>query len=190
MKSERQRIWTWVSAWVVTIAVVPILAQEQEKNEPGTEKKEAYRVYEVGSKTRVHLGGITIGAGYTRYGAPYYYWPYAYPYYWGLAGPYMYPYFDSWSLPYPPVLAGSFAQGYGRGEVKLDSSEKNAEVYIDGAYAGVAQDLKSMWLDPGAYNLELKAERYQSYTRRIYVLSGKSLTVVARLSPEAVEADK
>jgi PEGA domain len=187
MRSEQRRIWTWVSAWMLTIAVVPVLAQKQEKNEPVTETKEEHRVYEVGSKTRVHLGGVTIGAGYTHYGAPYYYWPYAYPYYWGMAGPYMWPYSDNWSLPYPP---GSFAQGYGRGEVKLDSSAKSAEVYIDGAYAGVAQDLKSIWLDPGAYNLELKAEGYQSYTKRIYVLSGKSLTVVARLSPEPVEADK
>lgn len=186
MKSGKKQIW----AWVLAISVTPILAQEQEKKEPESQKREESRAYEVGSKTRVHLGGITLGAGYTHYASPYYCWPYAYPYHWGLMSPYLWPYYEYGSPIYPPIGAGSFTQGYGRGEVRLDSSEKNAEVYIDGAYAGIAQDLRSLWLEPGAYDLELKAEGYQSYKKRIYVLSEKSLRIIARLRSESVETEK
>ncbi len=37
------------------------------------------------------------------------------------------------------------------GEVKLNTNLKDAEVYIDSAYAGKAGDLKSLWIEPGAY---------------------------------------
>ena len=47
--------------------------------------------------------------------------------------------------------------------------------------AGTAAERKSIWLDPGAYNLEVRAPGKRTYTRRIYVLSGKALRVNARL---------
>jgi hypothetical protein len=38
-----------------------------------------------------------------------------------------------------------------------------------------------MWLDPGAYDLQVTSADRESYVQRIYVLSGKSLTITARL---------
>jgi hypothetical protein len=72
------------------------------------------------------------------------------------------------------------------GEVKIRTAEKDASVFIDGGYAGVADKLRSIWLDPGAYNIELHAGQ-RSYSKRIYVLSGKRVT----LEPEfQVRAEK
>jgi hypothetical protein len=68
------------------------------------------------------------------------------------------------------------------GEVKVSSAPKDSLVYIDGAYAGLAGKLKSMWLEPGAYNLRILAGD-QSYEKRIYVLSGKTLELQAALKP-------
>lgn len=134
--------------------------------------------------THVHLGTVTVGASYTNFGhafvGPFYPYPY-YPYgafsvgafYTPYAG---YPFYGSFYNPaYGPVLK----YGPGKGEVKLSSlgRNKNAEVYIDNGYAGLAGKLKDMWLDPGVYDLSLKASDGSRFTKRIYVLSGKSLKI-------------
>jgi hypothetical protein len=61
------------------------------------------------------------------------------------------------------------------GEVKLDTKVKNAEVFVDGAYAGTAGKLKSMWLQPGAHDLEVRAPEGGRFAQRIYVLTGKTI---------------
>jgi PEGA domain len=82
---------------------------------------------------------------------------------------------------YPFFSPGYFAYGSDKGEVKLAAEPKGAEVYIDRAYAGTAHHLRSMWLDPGAYDLSLVASGGRGFHQRIYVLSGKSLKITARL---------
>jgi hypothetical protein len=75
------------------------------------------------------------------------------------------------------------------GEVKIQTAEKNAEVFLDGAYAGIVQDLKTMWLEPGAYDLELKTEDQRVYKKRIYILSGKNIRITPVFRPETKEAE-
>ena len=71
-----------------------------------------------------------------------------------------------------------------KGQVKLTAYPKTAEVYIDGAYAGNADQLKAMWLDSGAYDLSLSANGRVPFHQRIYVLNRKSLKISAKLEPE------
>ncbi|MGZ4786966.1 MAG: PEGA domain-containing protein [Terriglobales bacterium] len=59
--------------------------------------------------------------------------------------------------------------------MKLINASKDAEVYIDNAYAGKAGDLKRISIKPGAYNLELRVVGKEPIQRRVYVLSGKTL---------------
>jgi hypothetical protein len=61
------------------------------------------------------------------------------------------------------------------GEVKLAVRDKQAEVYIDGAFAGLAKDLKHLWLDPGAYDFVLRAHDQPPFEQRVYVLTNKTL---------------
>lgn len=63
------------------------------------------------------------------------------------------------------------------GQVKFDTEVKDAQVYIDGAYAGTVGELKSLRLHQGAYNLELRAPGHTPYAERIYVVNGKTLKV-------------
>jgi hypothetical protein len=135
---------------------------------------------------KLNWGGITVGAGYSRFSGPALlplYYPYGWGYrYWSYWGAYSPLWWDPWWYPY-----GSYP-GYGpadgRGEVKLQVEPKRAEVLIDGAYAGTVASLKSsLWLDPGAYDLCVKAADHSDYCRRIYVLSGKKLEVHASLAP-------
>jgi len=135
-------------------------------------------------KLRVKLGTVSVGAGYTYFSGPadYPYGPYGfYPYNWAYSLSLWYP---LWS-PYPTLYAPAyFAYGNGKGEVKLAAEPKTAEVYLDSAYAGTADRLKSMWLDPGAYDLSVSAKGRDAFHQRIYVLSGKSLRITAKLVPE------
>jgi hypothetical protein len=151
-------------------------------------------------KTHFHLGGISLGAGYTHFSDNYYvrpFWPY--PYGFGYSpffyDSFYYPYYDP--IFYRPYLAGFVPYPYpyglayeaGKGEVKLEAEPKTAEVRLDGAYAGTAEKLKSMWLAPGAYDLTVSSANggERVFHERIYVLSGKTVKIKARLVAQNAE---
>jgi hypothetical protein len=130
-------------------------------------------------KLHLRMGTIALGAGYSHFSGPAYY-PYgAYPFYlpgWEFSAPW----FPYWG-PYPFFAPGYFSYGSAKGEVKLAAEPKTAEVYLDRAYAGTADHLKNIWLEPGAYDLSLAANGREDFHQRIYVLSGKSLKITAKL---------
>ena len=139
-------------------------------------------------RINIHLGGISMGAGYSQYVGPAVlplyagYGPWGYGY-WGAFEPM---WWSPFSYGYGPY--GGVGSGYAMGKVKFHVEPKTAEVLIDGAYAGTVSSLKnSVWLHAGAYNLCLKSSGHADFCRRIYVLSGKNLSVLARLAPMPVE---
>ena len=116
----------------------------------------------------VRFGGMIVGAGYSHFSGPYCcYEPY---YYDGFGYPYGPPYFGLGNGP-----IGFNQPSANKGTVKLRKVEKTAEIYIDQAFAGVAKDLKTIYLDPGAYNLEVRASGKEPVQKRVYVLSGKTV---------------
>jgi hypothetical protein len=128
---------------------------------------------------RVRLGGVMVNAGYTRWsGGGFGPWGWS-PYYWG----------SPWLYGAPFLMGGpgfwypGFAWGPDKGEVKLSAANRDAEVYIEGAFAGTASRLKSMWLDPGVYNIEVRpagSKGGDGFQKKIYVLSGKVMRLEAR----------
>lgn len=128
------------------------------------------------SHPRVRLGGIMIGAGYTHFsrGYPYYgFYPTLWPY-----GPY---YYDPFLFGYAhPGFYSGFSYRPDMGDVKIQAANKAAWVYLDGALAGRVDKLKDMWLEPGAYNLEVR-DGSDRRSQRIYVLSGKTLKVTPEM---------
>ena len=100
---------------------------------------------------RVFVGRPYIGG---FYGGPYM----------GFWGPYWGPY---WGYGYYP----------NSGEIKLDTKVKDAQVFINGAYAGTTKDNHTMHLRPGSYNLEIKEAGQTRYAERLYVAQGKTLHV-------------
>ncbi len=109
-------------------------------------------------------GGAVIVPSFGYYGgySPYFYGPY------GWYGPYeVYPMYSS------------------IGELKLKRNIKEADVYINGAYAGKAEKLKTMWLRPDAYTVEIRAVGYAPYAQRIYLVPGKTSHVKVDLVPAA-----
>ena len=140
-----------------------------------------------GHNWHLRLGTIGLGAGY--YSGPAFlpYRPYDYyPYYSAaLWDRFWNPY---WGPNYGPYLA-DVAYGSGKGEVRLSGAPKNAKVYIDGAYAGTADQLKHMWLEPGAYNLSVAIPGRENFEQRIYILSGKTLKIAANKAPSTPDKE-
>ena len=132
-----------------------------------------------------------MGATYSRFGGPVYY-PYGlYPFD-GYYRAWLWDPYWAYPLLYP---AGYFDRNDGRGEVKITLEPKTvdpklAEVYVDNAFAGTADHLKNMWLEPGVYDLSVLSKDGAAYRRRIYVLSGKSLKIAAKLDSPLPETKK
>ncbi len=77
------------------------------------------------------------------------------PYGWfGVYGPYYgtYPYGA-----YPAVITG---------QVKLDTRVSDAEVFIDGSYAGTVRDLKTMMMRPGSYDISVRAPGRETFEQK------------------------
>ncbi len=117
----------------------------------------------------VHLGTVSVGAGYGYYSGPV--WPGYYP-------PFFYdPFYDPWfgySFSPSPIY---LVPQPDKGQVSLQGSYDGSEVYIDNAYAGTAATLKKFWLAPGVYDLEVRPKDQPPKKKRIYVLTGKTLKV-------------
>ncbi len=116
--------------------------------------------------TKVRLGGVSVNAGYSRGFYPYCYYP----------GLWCDPFFEPWGFGYPYYPAFYTAPGPNLGNVKFQTPYKNADVYLNGAYAGTVAELKSsIWLEPGVYDLELRPPGHEPMQKRVYVLTGKTV---------------
>lgn len=84
---------------------------------------------------------------------------------------------------YNPYWAGYWGPGYGygyysypnSGEVKLDTKVKDAQVFINNAYAGTTHENKSMHLRPGNYKIEIRESGQTLFADNVYVVAGKTL---------------
>ena len=101
-------------------------------------------------------------APYSWYGGYGWYGPFYGPYSWG-------PYFGTPNA----------------GAVKLDTKVKDAEVFIDGSYAGTVGKLKTMHLRPGRYSIEIRAPGRARFAESIYVVAGKTIHLNPDLRVEA-----
>jgi hypothetical protein len=116
----------------------------------------------------VRLGTISVGTSYGYYSGPV--WPGYYP-------PFFY---DPWGYSFGYSFFASpiyLVPQPDKGQVSLQGSYKDAEVYLDNAYAGTAASLKKFWLAPGVYDLEVRPKDQTPNKKRIYVLTGKTLKV-------------
>jgi hypothetical protein len=88
-----------------------------------------------------------------------------------------------WYRPYwgpGPYWGPSYVIDQNVGDVKLETKVKDAQVFINGAYAGTTHDNKTMHLRPGSYNIEIREAGRTQFAERVYVVRGKTL----RLHPE------
>ena len=106
---------------------------------------------------------------------PYYVQPYYVQPYYG---------FGYWNGPgwyYPGQRAYVIPQSRS-GEVKLVTKFKDASVFVDGGYAGVAEKLKHFDLPPGNHDIELRDPSGRTiFQERVQVILGKTTEI--RVNP-------
>ncbi len=84
-------------------------------------------------------------------------------------GPFFGPFYPWYGYyPYPPsYMAENF------GEVKIETHQKDAKVYIDGGYAARIKEAKKFALRPGNHDIELRNSDGQTfYQERVAVTIG------------------
>ena len=83
-------------------------------------------------------------------------------------------FYDPFWAPYPYYGYGAYPIGVrGSGEVRVLATPKQAEVFVDGFYAGVVDDfdgkLQRLHTTPGGHAITLHLEGYRTVTQNIYV---------------------
>jgi hypothetical protein len=112
---------------------------------------------------------------------------YGYPWY----GPYAYGYGFPWygypgygyGYGYYGPIAGYRTRPYGG--VRIDLPQRDAEVRVDGYYAGIVDDfdgrLQQLNLEPGPHRIEVRAEGFEPVSFEVNVERGRTITYRAAL---------
>jgi hypothetical protein len=77
-----------------------------------------------------------------------------------------------------PYAYGPYGYYGGRslGEVHVKSPDSNAQIFINGAFAGRAHDLKRFYLVPGTYDIEQHIGT-DVQVQHVYVIANRSLKI-------------
>jgi hypothetical protein len=117
---------------------------------------------------------LAFGLGYP-YG--YYGYPYAYGYPFGYA--YGYPGYGYYGYP------GYVVAGRPTGGVRITDAPRNAEVYVDGYYAGIVDDFDGVFqhvdLEPGPHKIEIRAQGHDAMAFDVRVEPGQTITYRAAM---------
>ena len=87
-------------------------------------------------------------------------------------------YGGGWYRPFWGPYWGPYAAyGYypNSGQVKIDTKVRDAQVFINGAYAGTTKDNKTMHLRAGEYNIEIRENGATPFAQKVYVSAGQTL---------------
>lgn len=135
---------------------------------------------------------------YPNYGRRYYYGPSGLGYYyydpwswygWGWPAYGAYGAYGGWGGYYGSNWGGYYGGGYGSyggpygwsiGGVRLKVNERDAEVYVDGYYAGIVDDFDGIWqqlrLDDGGYRVEIRKPGFETLVFDVRVQPGRTIT--------------
>ena len=144
-------------------------------------------------------GGYHYGYPYGRYGYPYggYYGGYPlYPTYgfgisfgFGYGYPYAYPY-GYGGYGYPGYAWGPYPYYYdGSASLRLQVQPREAEVFVDGYYAGVVDNFDGTFqrlnLEPGEHEVQLYLPGHRSVVQQLYLQPGKTTSIKRAMEPLA-----
>lgn len=112
--------------------------------------------------------GFSSYGFYGSFGSPYNYGHYGYPVYGGYSYPYR-------------------ASGYDIGGVRLKIRPRDAQVFVDGYYAGLVDDFdgtfQSLRLDAGGHKIEIHMPGFEDLELDVHVQPGRTITLHEDLRP-------
>jgi hypothetical protein len=78
--------------------------------------------------------------------------------------------------PFPPYRAAMYDAS-----VRLEVDPRDAEVFVDGYYAGVVDEFDGVWqrlrVDPGQHEIALYREGYRTYRQRVYLARDRTFRI-------------
>ena len=108
------------------------------------------------------------------------YRPLVYDRYWGPWSPYAYGYPYGYGYPYHRAAA----------DIRTEITPKNAEVYVDGYFAGRANDFdgafQALHVVPGGHAITVRLDGFRTLTEDVYVRPDSTFKMKATLQPLAV----
>jgi hypothetical protein len=114
---------------------------------------------------------VVVVGGYYGYPGPFWYgdpW-YGYGYQWG---------------PYPPY---GYYRGWIDAAVRLEVNPRDAEVYVDGYYAGTVDDFDGTFqrlrVEPGAHDIEIYKEGFRPLRQKAYLTADNTFRIRQALQP-------
>lgn len=172
---------TSVCAAALTVLLVPVESHAQSRVAVSRP---------VASRPVAHGGGYYRGPAVypAHYASPYWY---GYrPYWWGFyGGYYTYPWALSVGVGFP-CCGYPYAYGYypfygypydSSGSLRLQIPQREAEVFIDGYYAGTVDSFdgtfQRLHVQPGEHSLEVFLPGHRSYQQKVYLQPGKTFNV-------------
>ena len=108
------------------------------------------------------------------------------PFYWGWGGGWGpgWGFQGGWYPPFGPGWGGAVGAS-----ARLQVTPKQAEVYVDGYFAGAVDDFdgtfQRLTVVPGEHELTIYLEGYQTFTQRVYFQPGQTIDIRERLAPLA-----
>jgi hypothetical protein len=130
---------------------------------------------------RVFRGGrsvVVVGGGF--YASPFWY---GYPY--GFADGYPWYAYQYPIGPYPPY--GGYYRLDPGSAVRLEVTPKEAEVYVDGFYAGIVDDFDGVFqrlpIRPGNHEITLYRDGFRTFHQTVYVAPRTTLKVKNKMQP-------
>ena len=134
----------------------------------------------------VYRSSVFVGFGYPGFYAGYGYSPFyagwAYPaYYGGWGYPAFYPAsYYQWPGYYGP---------YGGATIRLQIAQRDAEVFVDGYYAGTVDQFDGTFerldAEPGEHELQVYLPGHRLFQQRVYLQPGKTFNVKHTMEPVA-----
>jgi hypothetical protein len=108
-----------------------------------------------------HGGVVVVGVGGGYYGSAY-----------GLYDPW-YGYEGQWGYPYPYPPPYRYRAVIADASVRIEVTPKEAEVYVDGYYAGIVDDFDGVFqrlhTRPGAHEIELYLDGFRTVKQNVYL---------------------
>jgi hypothetical protein len=121
----------------------------------------------------LHVGVYSGYSPYGYYGLPYDY-PYNYTYFINHS-----PYYAPYGYGAPPAYVTA-VPGYANGGLRIDGAPANAQVYVDGYYAGIVNDFdgafQHMNLRTGPHQIEVRPSGLPPVSFNVNVAPGQTIT--------------
>ena len=84
------------------------------------------------------------------------------------------PFYDPFWPPYYAPWVYPYAGGRPASDIRVQVEPKQAEVFVDGYYAGLVSDVGRLRVTPGGHAVTLFLEGYRTTTENIYVRPGST----------------